>query len=476
MGWFDRLFGREQKASAAAGVIAAYNLGRPVWSKRDYSEFAREAYVQNPVGYRCARLIAGNAAQIPYILKGTGDKDVEEHPLLDLLMRPAPMIGGASVFEAFYTYLLLSGNGYLEAAGPRRGQPNELWCLRPDRMEVIPGKMGYPEGYKYTVNGQSVTWDVDPVKGTSPIMHVKEFNPAEDWYGLSRVDPAAYAIDRHNAASAHNKALLDNGARPSGALVFKPVRGAKGEGDKFAPAEAIQTAEKELTEHHVGPGNAGKPLVTGGNVDWLEMGISPKDMDFGNSKDDAARDICSAFGVPHVLVVHGESTYNNRREAKLELYEDTILPLVDKVTDALNAWLCPMFGDGLRLEPDLDEIDALEPRRESKRTTIVTLLKEGVLDRNEAREALQYGPREKDAVGKVDAQVLNALVQGLTQGETAMFEPLYRYLKSVGLIDKDTTLEAFTSDWANGALPDDVQGMLDGVTPDEPPNGEDTDG
>jgi phage portal protein BeeE len=64
------------------------------------------------------------------------------------------------------------------------------------------------------------------------------------------------------------------------------------------------------------------------------MGVTPKDMDFAAGKDDAARDICTAFGVPHVLIVPGQSTYNNIREAKLELWEDTILPLVDKAVDA----------------------------------------------------------------------------------------------------------------------------------------------
>jgi phage portal protein BeeE len=49
---------------------------------------------------------------------------------------------------------------------------------------------------------------------------MKLFHPADDHYGLSPIEAAATAIDTHNTASRWNKALLDNSARPSGALVY----------------------------------------------------------------------------------------------------------------------------------------------------------------------------------------------------------------------------------------------------------------
>ena len=71
--------------------------------------------------------------------------------------------------------------------------------------------------------------------------------------------------------------------------------------------------------------------------------------DVGRSKLQSARDICSAFGVPPMLVgVQGDATYANFKEARLALWEDTILPLVDNMVDGLNTRLVPKFGDGLR--------------------------------------------------------------------------------------------------------------------------------
>lgn len=438
-------FGRrevpEQKYSAAGPNIALPWLSTPVWTPRDYESLARESYLRNAISYRCVKLIASSASSVSWLLSGRGDKEIAQHPLLDLLDRPGPGIGGAAFIEALVAYYLLAGNSYVEAVGPDGRAPKELWALRPDRMQVIPGPYGLPKGYRYTVNGATKNWQANPLTGEGPILHMKDFHPVDDFYGMSRIEAAAYGIDRHNAASAHNKALLDNGARPSGALVFKPIK--DGETITNAPQSMIDAASKRMNDTHGGPKNAGKPFVFNGDVDWLEMGITPKDMDFGESKNDAARDICTALGVPHILIVPGAATYNNVKEAKLELFEETVLPIMDAVTSAMNWWLCPRFGDDLRLDYDRDEIPALEPRRETKRASVTLLLEKGVITRGEARSAMQYGEDTETVVGKIDAVVLKALIEAI---DTVGMAPLIRYMKSVGLFDPSKTEDQVLAD------------------------------
>lgn len=391
MNLWDRLTGRGKVSnqSAAGGAIAAYDLGQPKWTPRRYDLLADEAYVRNAIGFRATKMISEAAAAVPLVLMNKKAK-VEEHELLKLLANPAPNIGGRQLLEAFFAYLLLEGNTYLEGVAPFDTRPpKELWALRPDRMKVVPGPRGLPEAYTYEVNGQIVRWNVDQITGRGPIMHFKEFHPLNDWYGLSRVEPAAYAIDQHNELSKHNKALVQNGARPSGALIFKPVtiNGAS----QSAPPDIIKEAEKRLDDRHAGSLNAGRPMVLGGNIDWQEMGMTPRDGDFAGMRLDAGRDICSAFGVPHVLVIPGQGTFNNRAMARLELYEDTILPLFEKATESLNSWLTVRYGDGLKLVPDLDAVSALEPRRETKRKAAVDGFKAKLLRRDEARQMMGQG-------------------------------------------------------------------------------------
>ncbi len=86
-------------------------------------------------------------------------------------------------------------------------------------------RRAWPEGYEYTVGGRSVRFIDEPVAGVRPILHVRMFHPVNDHYGMSPIEAASVAIDIHNTASGWNKALLDNSARPSGALVYAASNG-----------------------------------------------------------------------------------------------------------------------------------------------------------------------------------------------------------------------------------------------------------
>ena len=431
----------ERKYSAVGPNIARIFVGQAVWTPRDYASLAKEGYQQNAIAFRAVKMVATCAAGVPLLLFDRAGKEIESHPLLDLLDRPSGAYSGAAFLEAVYAYFLLAGNSYIEAVGPDRGEPKELWPLRPDRMQVIAGRFGFPEAYRYTVNGLPKDWRADPINGNGPILHLKDFNPLDDWYGMSRIEAAAYGIDRHNAASAHNAALLQNGARPSGALVFKPIKLDDGTYSS-APQGMVDAARDKLHDTHVGPQQAGKPFVFSGDVVWEEMGTTPKDMDFQEGKNDAARDVLAAIGVPAMLLIPGESTYSNRAEANLELYERTVIPLVEQLVDSLNAWLCPRFGEGLHLKIDEDGISALEPRRETRRKSALELFNAGVIDANEAREMLQYGERNAGFVEKVDGAVLSALKDAALI-DAAGLEPLFRYMRKVGLVPAKMTLDQF---------------------------------
>jgi HK97 family phage portal protein len=389
-----RLFGRtEEKASATGQAIAYWTSGQPVYSDRNYETFAREAYVRNAIAHRCISLIAQAGASVPWLLNDRSGKEIESHPVLDLLARPNPLTPGAPFFEAVYAFYLIAGNAYVEGVGPGgKRPPRELYPLRPDRMKVVPGADAMPVRYEYEANGITARFDVDRVTGRSPILHWKSFNPTNDFYGMSAVDPASYAIDRHTEAANHNTAVLQNGATPSGAMVFKPVT-VDGQATT-ASREIIELAEQRITERYAGARNAGRPMVLGGNVDWLTFGMTMEQLQLNESKLDAAQDICIAFGVPIALMLPGQSTYNNVREAKLALYLETVLPMVEKFRDHLNAWLLPGFGEGLHLDLNLDEIEALAPLREIRQEQTAKLYAAGLITLDEGREALQFQPAD----------------------------------------------------------------------------------
>lgn len=364
------LWGADQrKDSLSHPLLAIFGAGRAVPTPREYDKLAKEGFQANAVVFRCVNLISECAAAIPWQLfrgQGDGRREIDQHPLLDLLARPNPMQGGSAFFHSVYAFRLLAGNTYIEAAGPelgvRAGRPQELWVLRPDRMRVIKGERGIPGGYEYTAGGQKVRWDVLP-DGRSPILHTKSFHPLDDWYGMSPLEAMAFEVDQHNAAGQWNFSLLKNGARPAGALVYSPRD--EGASDILSD-DQYASINKQLDEVD-GPGGAGRPLILEGGLDWREMSISPKDMDWLKGRDVSARDIAMGYDVPPQLVgIEGSQTFANFEQARLSLYEDAVLPLVDSYADDLNRWLVPAFGPDLELGFDQDAIPALSPRRKEK--------------------------------------------------------------------------------------------------------------
>lgn len=385
----------ETKASAAGPLIVLETLGRPVWTPRDYEAFAREGFMQNAIVYRAVRMISEAAASVPLLLY-EGDTEIDQHPLLDLLARPSFDHTSADFLESWYGYLLVSGNGYVEAVAVD-GKLRELYALRPDRMKVVPGGEGWPEAYEYTCAGRTVRFDEEPVEGVRPILHVRLFHPANDHYGMSPVEAAAQAIDIHNTAGRWNKALLDNSARPSGALVY-------GGADGRMTPEQFERLKAELEEGFQGPRRAGRPLLLEGGLDWKPLGLSPKDMDFIAARNGAAREIALAFGVPPMLLgIPGDNTYSNYQEAQRAFWRSTVLPLVVRTAKALSSWLAPAWDSGngrpgayllhgesrLELRPDLDQIEALTSEREALWARIE---KVSFLTLNEKRQAVGYAP------------------------------------------------------------------------------------
>jgi len=371
-----------RKASATGRVVAWGMAGRSVWSPRDGASLVRNGFSGNPVGFRCVRLVAEAAAALPVVCQDAARR-YETHPVLDLLARPNPAQGRADLLEALFGQLLLSGNGYLEAVGPE-GAPAELHVLRSDRMAVVPGGDGWPVAYDYTVGARKHRFDMaGPVP---PVCHVRAFHPQDDHYGFSPMQAAAVAVDVHNAASAWSKALLDNAARPSGAIVY---RGAEGQGS--LTAEQYDRLVAEMEGYHQGARNAGRPMLLEGGLDWKPMGFSPSDMEFQKTKEAAAREIALAFGVPPMLLgIPGDATYANYAEAHRAFYRLTVLPLATRVLAAVAHWLSLHMGGAVELRPDLDQVPALAAERDQLWGRIGAA---DFLDDDEKRAALGLPPR-----------------------------------------------------------------------------------
>ena len=415
MSWRDsfKFLTSTKQQTAFRSALIVQSGQNAIITPRNYESFSNEGYQKNVVARACVCLIAMSCSGIQWTLYNKGPKkreEIEDHPLLSLLRRPRPTLSGADLLEAIVSYKLISGNSYILATkGTNPKDPvDELWPMRPDEMTVIPGEFGVPIGYRYTryINSvkEIVDYDADPLTGQSQILHLKSFHPTNNWYGLSPIESALYSIDAHNEGGKMYLSLLQNQARPSGALV------AQGN----LSTEQFERLKQQMHDEYQGSRNSGKPMLLEGGTEWKAYGFTPQDLSWIEGKNTSARDIARAFGVPpQMLGIPGDNTYSNYKEARMALYEETVLPLMNSIRSNLNNWLTPQYGDAIELDYDKDKIDALSPKREALWDRVE---KANDLTINEKREAKGYEAIEGGDVililsNLVPLQNINALLE-----------------------------------------------------------------
>ena len=372
MKWFGRKAVRD---SARPFLLRGlWSAGTPVGSHgtppRSYEAQVREAYLGNPVAQRAVRVVAEAMGSVVVDIAEAG---AAADRLAGLL---AP-----GLLESIATHLLLHGNAFVHVAQDGGGMPARLFALRPDRVKVEPDGSGWPAAYLYRAGEARRRFLVRDGLGRPEVVHVRAQHPLDDHYGLGCLAAAAAAVAVHNSAARWNKALLDNAARPSGALVYQPD-----DGSLLSPAQ-FDRIKDEMEAQFAGSANAGRPLLLDGGLRWQAMSLTPADMDFAELKASAAREIALAFGVPPMLLgLPGDNTYANYREAVRSLWRLTVLPMAEKVVGALAEGLSAWWP-GLRLAVDVDQVSALHGDRAELWAAVSAA---DFLTREEKREMLGF--------------------------------------------------------------------------------------
>ena len=362
---------------------------RPHFGDRDYENFAYDGYMSNVIVYRAINMISKAVASVEvccYEIDKNGNKNElnENDEIIKLLKNPNPTENYIQFVEKSIISYLLSGNIYIQAVRGKNNKIDEMYLLRSDRITIIPGIGNIPSYYRYKIGNLTFDFTCDENTGMSDILHIKTFNPLDDWYGLSPLEPAQYSIEQYNECIKWNKSLLENGARPCGALVVK----------QNMSDEVYNRLKSDMDDNFKSSENAGKYLILEGGVEWKEMGCSPKDMDYIETKNSSARDIAMTFGIqPQLLGIKGESTYNNMFESRMTFWEDTVLPITKMFLNSISKWFSQSYDRQIIIEPDLDKIQSLADKRQK---TWEALSKSDFITDEEKRESLGFDEEVKN--------------------------------------------------------------------------------
>lgn len=371
------LLGLRRRASATTLLdVRAVTPNQAVWTGTDTAKLLTEGYEHAIWMYACIQAITRVLKPTRWLVY-RGDKELDAHPLLDLLARPNEDQAGPAFLESAVSYYVTVGNAYLEqvAAGPTT-RAIELHVKRPDRMRVIASDDGQARiaGYQYQVGGEQYRFEPWQIR------HLKTWAPLDDWYGLGAIQAAARGIDLFNTGQAHNLALMQNGARPTGAWVTANA----------LPDQTFTRLKQEMREQ-LTASRKGAPLLLEAGVTWQEMGISPRELDWLAGQVDAARQIHAATGVHPVLTGLESGTFENQEQAQRGLLINVVLPILDQFVAEMNAWIVPPFGRDLRLGYDRDAYPALSDDEADLWDRSIRGYQQGILTRNESRAMLGYG-------------------------------------------------------------------------------------
>jgi len=350
---------------------------------RSYKTYAKEGYKNSDTLYKCISYTIRNGATIPPKLytDTTCQKEIEQHPLLDLLKRPNPEQSGIAYREAVLGYKLLAGNSFQYAIrAHKKGIPDELWPLRPDRMQLLVVPQKGIVGYRH----EDMDVPIDPAN----IGHTKYWNPDDDneiGMGMSPVEAASLNIDMQIAGKKWNLGLLQNGARPPGIWKIPTLMG---------PNER-QRLEEKLNEKFGGAKGAGKSPLFDGGLDWKGTGLAPAQMDYLDSLKFNGGAIANIFNIaPQLVGDSSASTYDNMKQAKIWSYTEAIFPELDDLYGLWNIWLVPMYADlarsGAYLTYDKESVEVIQEiiqaQKDAQTERANNLWLSGLLTQNEARE------------------------------------------------------------------------------------------
>lgn len=343
---------RKENKSRTSRLVALSDLQLAQWTEAGSANAQHEGFARNAIGYRCVRLIAEAAGSIPLdFASGVTNGLRPDHPSLEMNWR--------ALLECLYGDLQVSGNAFLEAV--RAPDDRVVGFVRQLKASIAPiqSRDGFLLAWQIGSGAQKRTVPVSPI-GASDLLHLKVFDPSAGVFAMAPLSAAAKAVDAHNSAANWSKALMDNAARPSGALIY-------GKDGAHLTPDQFSRLKEQLEEAHSGAKHAGRPMLLEGGLEWKPMGLSPTDMDFIEARREAAREIALAYGVPPMLLgIPGDNTYSNYREANLAFWRLTLLPLVSRVADALQGWLRVVLEDEeLTVSPNLDTVPALAPEREA---------------------------------------------------------------------------------------------------------------
>jgi HK97 family phage portal protein len=325
-------------------------------------------FEKSAVVYSCVNKRAEKVSQTNFYITTPQGKE-KESKILNLLYKPNKFQSKSEFFYLYqaqrdlygvaYIYILKTGN-----------TPLELHLLTPTNVKPV---FNHEEGqidhyiYKKNINEKQseVRYEADEIiacYNPNPLAYLK---------GLSPLDPAGLSIDTDEQLSLYHNNVLKNGGRIEGILKV---------GVENLTENQIEKLEQAWDKKYSGAKKSGRPLFAYGDMDYKNLGLTPTELSFIESKKMTTNDILMIFGIPKVIVSQTDGVnYANAKMGEQVFLAQTIKPLVDTLTSKLDEYLFPP-------NEILKYVDFIPKDIETELKKYESGLKNGYMSINEVRE------------------------------------------------------------------------------------------
>jgi HK97 family phage portal protein len=331
-----------------------------------------EAYGNIGWLFGAVSLIASSVASSEWVLyrmTGKGEREeIDNHPLIDLWNHVNPFQTRYQFLLMLETYVELVGESFIALNFNRLKLPAEMWLAPPGNMSIAPSATNYIDHYEYTKGGVNLRLEVPEV------IHIMNPNPANPYRGIGAAKSISADLDSEFYAGKYQNKLFYNDATPRLFLEFPDL----------PPAEERKRLRDEFLDIHQGWRNAYKPGFLWGGAKANTVSLTAKDMDFAELRNASKKLILGAYHIPESLIGAAEIGSRARAEADEYIFAKyTIKPALQRIREALNEQLCPLYDESLVW----DFIDPVPDDVERERTQNRADFQAGIITREEARVA-----------------------------------------------------------------------------------------
>lgn len=345
----------------------------------------RDAYTNNAAVQGVVNYIADNAGEVARYLE-LQDKDgnyIEKHWVLDLLHHPNDRFNLAKFVTAEVINKSLFGDAWVygpPAIGKDLGKVSEMYIIPSWRIETD------SDGRLKPLSGIGIAGTANTEIDMENVFEIFDYNLDDtSFFGTSKIVAAANYLEVIDKGMRRESQSLDNGGV---ANLITP----KGDEAGILPSHA-----DDLESRFNSKKNVNKTLALRIPVDVHQLGSAPVDLSILDTHKEAVTALCFVFKVP-VDLYYGQAKYENAKEAKKTIYEQSAIPLANEFGEELLRFLAKKDKSlaGYRLTVNTDKIDVLK----DKASDVLDNLNKAYASLNERREAIGYEPIDEDYANK----------------------------------------------------------------------------